>query len=255
MKIELMPFDKAKDAEELAAVYAKVFAGDPWNEVTRCPIVPGQFFGAETQPGQLCPSCLKLETPRAVPLEEAYPKDELIPYFAEETSRDGAFALVGRPNEGPNRGRIVAFTWMYNYPDARTFVLDKYKIPQGDIPGLRFQVRLIRLLQNSGVNGKFGYFSESGILPEYRGNGLSNEFWERRVEITQAQGIPAIQRTRWDSPMIVVARKFNFEQLLGPRSNRVIKPNGSLDIEKTNEVANGFIDQINPNRVLFRSPR
>ncbi|OGE31685.1 hypothetical protein A2631_00880 [Candidatus Daviesbacteria bacterium RIFCSPHIGHO2_01_FULL_44_29] len=255
MEIKFTGFDPGRDAEELADVYAAVFAGPPWNEVTRCPVMPGRFFGSQTQPGQDCPDCLVASQPKRTPLEVAYPKQEMVEYFAEETTKDGSLALIGRPNSGPDQGRIVAFTWMYNYPDVKDFVKDKYQVTRGDVTGLRFQVRLIQLLEQQGIAGKFGYFSESGILPDYRGNGLSNEFWTRRWDWARSQGIPALQRTRWDSPMTIAARKIGFEQLLGPRSEPFISPDGTRGIRQTGQVVNGLIDQINQDRVLFRSPR
>lgn len=232
--IEISLLNPTRDVPEVARVYAEVFAGPPWNEWTKC-AQEDRYFGKETQPGDSCPKCNSS-------LQLAYPLEPTMAYIKKETSRDGAFAFVGRYD-----GRIIAFSWMFNYASPEDFAREKYS------GSSEMQQKIGSTLEEVGIDNDFAYYSETGILVPYRGQGLSNIFWARRIAEAERQRLPSVQRTRWDSPMTVVARRFNFQQLLGPTSYPMVDSAGNKTITRDGGVVR-FLDTINPDRVLFRSP-
>ena len=64
---------------EVAEVYAKVFAGWPWFEVSKGPEC-GKFYGPDFEVGAACPCGCGA-------LQEAYPKEETVNYIFKELSR------------------------------------------------------------------------------------------------------------------------------------------------------------------------
>lgn len=78
------------DLEALAALYARVFAGEPWNEYAVCP-ESKVFFGQTTQLGQVCP-----ETDCGALLEPAYPRAQTVQYIKGELAQPNAALLLVR---------------------------------------------------------------------------------------------------------------------------------------------------------------
>src|SRR3972149_7763438 len=70
-------------AMAVAAIYAQVFAGEPWNEVSKCPSC-GKFSAAKV--GESCTNSECLEKPQLV---EAYPLPETAAYVRSEVEKPG----------------------------------------------------------------------------------------------------------------------------------------------------------------------
>jgi len=214
--------------EILARTYEQVFAGPPWNEYKVCTGADcGRSFGLETQGQDVCPC------PKEAMLSAFYPRIETLASISKEIEREGAKVEV---KYGPN-GEIIGFVW--GYPtDAEGFTSEKYKTNEG-------QLQMKDLLSQNGISGNFFYFSETGIIPEFRGRGLSNEFAKIMVDAAFDTALPLVMRTNWQSPMVAVAAKFGMDQIMGPKS---VARNGK--VYATGETIN-MKDPENMERVLF----
>src|SRR3989344_2992130 len=229
--IEIKRVDLKRDPKllkNLAVLYAEVFSGPPWNEYTRC-LLSGKFYGRETEVSKPCPDC-------ASPLLPAYEADETIKYILKEMEKKNSVIFVGEANQ-----KLVAFSWGYSYDSPDEFASEKYKTEE-------MQRKITDLLKNQGISRKFYYFSESGIVEAFRGKGLTNDFYTLRLEIPRKLGLSVLVRTLCTSPIVAVAQKFNFQQIMGPepeidKLRRTIEP--------TTNIINNFEDAEIENRVLF----
>lgn len=205
------------ELSRIAVTYAKVFAGSPWNEVSKCD------EGFSSQPvGSECDSC---GTSRM----EAYPLSEQTQAIENELNRPDAACFV---MEDVARNELVGFSWGFRYDNVEEFVAEKYS---GE--GLRYD-RLRRdvteALGGFAINSTpFYYLSETGIIDDvqYRGRGYSKQFVRLRTEIANDLGLDIVQRTSSESPMYRTMQGAGFEEVFG---NNV-----------------GIPDAINPQRVLF----
>lgn len=229
--LEIKRVDPKNDPKlliDLAKLYAQVFSGSPWNEYTRCP-ASGKFYGKDTEIDQACPDC-------SLSLLPAYETSETAEYILGEVEKKDSVIFVGKSDES-----LVAFSWAYSYSSPEVFANEKYKTEE-------MKRKASELLRNQGIDGKFYYFSESGILEEFRGRGLTNDFYRLRLQVPKQLGLPVLVRTLCVSPIVVVANKFGFEQIMGPKpdidkARKIIKP--------TNTIVNNFRDSEIENRVLF----
>lgn len=222
------------ELESLAGLYARVFAGGPWNEYTVCP-KSGTFFGRETQPDEACP-----EVGCGASLQPAYPLEQTKGHITGELSRPDAALLLLRDQE--RDGDLVGFSWGFSYDGPEALAIAKYKTPamQVAIGGLLRQLEL-------GDSGLW-YLSESGIEndPRYRGKGISREFHARRLEIARKLGLDAIQRTSAYGNMYRTSRR-TMTQIMGTET----APDTSGRLEPTGIVVNGLEDSEIEGRVLF----
>lgn len=226
MNIETFnPIANIREARQLARVYADVFAAEPWLEVTKC-LSEGKFYGVGTKAGGVC-SCGSI-------LGEAYPEDDTLQYVINDSQRPSALMLVARDER-----KIVGFSWGYVYKNAGDFTREKYRDPL-------LQRQIAMTLDRSGAYGRLYYFSETGIVPEYRGNGTTNDFYQKRMDLAEQLMLPIVVRTNRVSPIVAVALKFGFSQVLGPE----VKLEDKKIIE-TGRVVNDLVDLENPDRVLF----
>lgn len=225
-RISIERLDESR-VEAVAELYANVFAGPPWNEYTRC----GNcltFFGRESEPGQSCSRCGGI-------LKLAYPKDETTVYIRKEASRPNAVCLIIKENP------LSGFAWGFSYESPEAFVQEKYRTEE-------MRIKIKSALQTSGISGQFFYFSECGIAGKKRGKGLSNLLTEELIQEAEDRNLPLVMRTNYQSPMMAVAERFTFTQVMGPKVeiNRLSKT-----ITATGEIVNDFIDSEIPERALF----
>lgn len=223
------------DLESLAKLYARVFAGEPWNEYTVCP-TSGTFFGTDTKPEDTCQ-----EAGCGAKLQLAYPLEQTKSYIAGELARPNAALLLLR-DEGLG-GELVGFSWGFSYDSPEALATAKYKTPamQVAIGGLLRQLKL-------GANGLW-YLSESGIEddPRYRGRGISREFHTRRLNIARSLGLDAIQRTSAYGNMYRTSKR-TMTQIMGT----VNEPDATTGkLRPTGQVVNGLEDSELSGRVLF----
>jgi GNAT superfamily N-acetyltransferase len=224
------------DIEPFAELYADVFADEPWNEHTVCP-VSGVYFGTDTAPGNNCPETGCEDTV----LQPAYPLEWTKGYIAEELGRPNAALLLLRDQE--QDGRLVGFSWGFSYDSPESFANAKYKTPamRVAIGGLLRQLDL-------GTNGLW-YLSESGVKddPRYRGKGISRKFHDQRLAIAQSLGLDAIQRTSANGPMYRTSRR-TMEQIMGVET---APDTESKKLLPTGTIVNGLADSEMDGRVLF----
>ncbi len=213
---------------ELAKTYEVVFAGPPWNEYKKCTGDScDKTFGLETKGQDVCPC------PEDALLEPFYPRRETLSAISKETSKPGAIVDKKRKEAG----ELIGFAW--GFPTSvEDLVAEKYKTETG-------QELIKQVLNESGVVENVFYFSETGVKPENRGQGISNIFAQTMVSESERLGIPLVMRTNWQSPMVAVAQKFGMQQVLGPE---VIRQNG--EIRKTGNTR-GAMDPENRDRVLY----
>jgi len=224
---------------KLAILYASVFAGEPWNEYTVCS-KDNTFFGLDTEPGGDCP-----QTDCQGTLSFAYPADETATYITGELLRSDAALWLLRDSE--DQDRMVGFSWGFSYPDTVAFAEGKYKTP-----AMRVAIDGLLRRRGIGANGLW-YLSESGILDDtqYRGQGWSRIFHERRLEVARSFRLDAVQRTASQGNMYRTSRR-TMTQVMGP-AMRV--EDGTRRLQPTGNVVNGLMDSENPARVLFARSR
>lgn len=221
-------FNPETDLTPLAELYARVFAGPPWNEYTMCTGCE-KFSGLSTNPGDDCISCGKM-------LVLAYPIEKTKNYIAKEAHRDNAVAFTMSIKD-----ELIGFVWGYTYNSPDEFVKEKYKTPF-------MQNGIKNLLTNIGIENKFFYFSEVGIRNDQRGKGFSNSLSKLLFKESKIMNLPVVMRTNWESPMVVVANRFGMTQFMGPKTmiDRI-----SRKILRTRKTANDFLDTEIEQRVLF----
>ena len=214
------------EVEAVADLYADVFAGDPWNEVTRCAC--SKFYGAETNVGEPCPcnDCV---------LMAAYPRTETVGYIKKELGRTDARGFTIK--EG---NETVGFSWGFPYQSPGVFAFEKYRTQE-------MREAIAATLYNSGVEGRFFYFSECGVKESARGKGYSNALSKSLADSAKWSGLPLVMRTNVESPMTAVAQKFGMTQIMGPIP---IINRDAGEIKAGNETVVG-LDLENANRVLF----
>lgn len=224
-----------QNLESLAKLYARVFAGDPWNEYTVCPST-GTFFGLGIEPNSTCP-----ETGCVTYLKLAYPLEQTKEYIDQELTRPDAALLLLRDQERAEE--LVGFSWGFSYDSPEALATAKYKT-------LTMQVAIKGLMRrlNLGSNGLW-YLSESGIEndPRYRGKGLSREFHTRRLDIARSLGLDAIQRTSAYGNMYRTSKR-TMMQIMGTETT---PDPDSGKLRPTGVIINNLEDREIEGRVLF----
>lgn len=223
------------ELEALSRLYARVFAGGPWNEYTVCP-TNGTFFGTDTKPEDSCP-----EAGCGATLQPAYPLEQTKGYITGELARSDAALLLLRDQE--RDGKLVGFSWGFSYDSPEALATAKYKTPamQVAIGGLLHRLKL-------GTNGLW-YLSESGIENDvrYRGKGISREFHTRRLEIARMLGLDAVQRTSAYGNMYRTSKR-TMTQIMGTET---VPDTTSGELRPTGVIVNGIEDGELEGRVLF----
>lgn len=214
---------------ELARLYAEVFAGPPWNEAVKCDSCE-KYQGRSVLIGSPC-SC-------GGSFVEAYPLLATIDYIKSEYQKPGfRYAILNGDQE-----EIVAFAWSYLTTPVK-LAQSKWTEPQN-------QALIAKLISDTtGLppNKRFRYISECGVKPEYRNLGLSNWVVQANLGFDES----TIYRTNCLSPMMAVAARLEFAQVLGPQ---VIVDRKAKTIIETGQFINE-IDPENPQRVLFFKPK
>jgi len=209
---------------KIANSYALVFSGPPWNEAVKCD-TDGQFKGLDTPLGSKCNDC-------GGTYVEAYPLEETIDYIKKESQKLGfkSREIIDYNDD------TIGFAWSY--------LITPEKLVQSKWNDSKNQNKIIDLLnqQNINPNQNIRYFSECGIDPNFRGIGLSNLL----SNIVSGPEI-TIYRTNCLSPMMAVANRIGFTQIMGPE---VIIDRQAKNIFETGQVIN-FLDIENPQRTLF----
>lgn len=185
----------------LATTYADVFAGEPWQEVSRCE----DGFSSEPS-GSRCDQCGEVRT-------DAYPLEPQMRTITSELERPGAACFV---LENERDKTFAGFSWSFCYENIDEFIEQKYAGSGAAYEQLRGDVR--RVLGRYGIGARsFYYLSETGIIddPRYRGRGTSKAFVWRRMKVAAELGLDIVQRTSIESPMYRTMKATGFTQVMG----------------------------------------
>ncbi|MFC1780179.1 hypothetical protein ACFLY9_00580 [Patescibacteria group bacterium] len=207
--------------QQLAGLYAEIFAAPPWNEVGKCPTCENFF----PEKGGMCPNDNST-------IKEAYPLDSTIEYIKEELNKPLCFYVLSiSPKREP-----VSFGWGY----ACSIVeLVKAKYSQDEQVQAGAQDLLSQSLTLNPDSQVF-YISEIGTAPAWREKGLASKLCRCLLAQANRLSLPVVTRTLVDSPSIYgIARNLRMKQISGC-------------IRDSDEVIDGF-DVINSRRVLFVS--
>lgn len=212
---------KRETLESIAGLYVNVFAAPPWNEFVQCRVC-GVFEGMEKSVGDSC-KC-------GGTLTEAYPLDKTVDYILSEAKKPNFRLALVTSDCG-----IVGFSWSY-LTSIDELVEKKWSIDEN-------RNGMVDVLRRSFVSDScFRYFSECGVNSNLRGLGLANKLTEA---VTGPED--TVYRTNCFSPMMAVAQKIGYKQIMGPE---VLIDRVSKTIVTTDKVV-GRLDSENPNRTLF----
>lgn len=212
---------------QLAGLYARVFAGPPWNEITKC-ATSKTFFGPETTVGNPCPDC-------GSALQEAYPTQETVEYIVQELSKPNPLGFLAYV-----QGELAGFSWGYE-TTVQEIAKSKWNTP-------RMQQTIQETLTELGVIKPLFYGSETGVDPQFRGQGIGKKLFETRLAFAKKNQNFVLTRTNVNSPMYGISKQTAWvKQIFGPTAS---KPLFSKSWKNDNKYITG-IDKENTERVLF----
>lgn len=188
---------------QVPRLYAKVFAGEPWREVSRCSLCGG-FSGSNPAEFAACsnPKCSGTYS------LEAYPEGETRDYIKDELSKPNAAGFQEvRESERGNRPieEVYGFAWGYESA-ARLLAEAKYS-------GEEMQQILTDLLVKAGP---FFYVSEVGVDPDLQLKGKGKGLTKRLATAGESLGFKTlVLRTNEDSPMRYISEKLGMKPIIG----------------------------------------
>ena len=206
----------------IARCYSLVFRDKPWEESFKDN--SGNYYSSNYD-----------LTWRQNGFTRAYPLKETSQYIEKEVNRPGGILLVNLKAR-----RVIAFGWGYLVPTVDTLISEKWKDARPQDKETLFQN-----ISANTTSRPFWYLSEVGVLNSNRNKGIASEIVTQMIaNVPSDQDI--VMRTNASSPMTIIAKKFEFDQILGPRNTR---QNGCIVISKSENV-NG-LDPVNSERVLY----
>lgn len=212
-----------KEVEQVAVLFAKVFAGEPWNEVNKCDECE-ILSGPDVLTGHTCSDC------KRGTLGEAYPFKETVDMI-NETSEKGGFRMVLLSDNN----NIVGFAWGHLRNVEEYYEkFDKYSSESKELLKIFF-------------NGAKQFFSlaEIGLDDDYRGKGFGKILVQTMVNEARAYNSPVAVWTGSDAILTPICLKEGFLQTFGPK---VFLNNGKIIM--TGQNVSGS-DKTTPERVLF----
>jgi ribosomal protein S18 acetylase RimI-like enzyme len=196
-----------------ARCYSTVFRGQPWEEAFKDD--NGTFY----PPGTI--DWLQRGLIRAYPLKDT------AQYIVKELANPNSIYV--EQNDPANPNRVIGFGWGYSLNNSDALV--RIKWPTATQEEAR---SLKNCIQAYCGNNPIWYLSEVGVLPQFQGQGRGLLLVNQLINAAPIE-MPIIMRTNADSPMVRIAGKTKFNQIVGPVANRK--------------------DPLNPQRVLFYLPQ
>lgn len=198
-----------QDIPDTAKVYAEVFAGEPWREVSKCNSC-GEFGSSQPSEKKRCTHCAKgrLSLP-------AYPERETQQYVTKELSRMDAVGLLAVQMQ---LSKLIGFGWGYAM-DGRQFAGEKYKLAE-------MQQLVTDLLVNAGT---FYYVSEVGVIESSQGHGIGKQLTHRLMDHGKKSQGTIVLRTNENSSMRYIAEHAGMKPVVGLKS-------GNTDTENEERV-------------------
>lgn len=176
---------------QISVIDNKVFCGPPWNEGTFCECGAMQIQSARSEICELCGvSQISLQK------RGSLIKSELI--------NPNSYTVVLKDKE-----RVVGYGWGYQYESIGEFTETKYK----DTETRKVVENALSL---AGIQGKFYYFSGTGIDSPYQRRGLSHLVAKEITQYAENHGLTAVVRTHAESPIVHVMQKLGFNIIVGP---------------------------------------
>src|SRR5258708_1916211 len=157
-----VPIDLSeKEMGRIAVPYARVFAGWPWLEVSKCGVC-GSFSANNPEEATPCknPGCTGVYS------KSAYPEMETEAYIRKEMSKPMASGILQVKMEAVRMTieEILGFGWGYASTSTET-AQEKYQTQE-------MQKILSDLLVKAGL---FFYISEVGVDPNSQGKGIGKK--------------------------------------------------------------------------------
>ena len=200
--IEQLNPGQRPDYSSLAEVYAQVFSGYQWYEVTRCP-TKGPVSGQDKELGQLCTCCE--DAPQV--LTVAYPREETATYIEEELSLPGTIGMLGILNGPGGMGYrdIIAFSWAI-CTSPEDLAIRKWRTSEA-------RAKISEALAPYSQDGQLLFGSEVGVLPGYQSEGIGTRLMQARLSAVEQAGLNLAGRTLAGSPMSKIYTRLGFRQL------------------------------------------
>lgn len=180
------------DIPQVTLMYAEVFAGKPWYEVSRCSTC-GEFSSSSPESSTACSKC------SGVCDQEAYPYNETIQYVLHELSKPDAMGLLA-VQSGIFR-TIEGFGWGYAMSNEE--LQEKYKTEE-----------MHDLIRRLVAQSSFYYISEVGVLEKYQGRGIGTTLTRKLFDHAEQYPL-VVLRTNENSPMRTIAEKVGMTPVLG----------------------------------------
>lgn len=209
-----------KEYRAVAATYARVFAGEPWKEVSRCDRC-GQFSNESPTSNTRCACGGGFSL-------EAYPLPETTQYVGQEVTKPDATGVFLAQVQllAEVQQCVFGFGWGFKMT-SEELSFKKYRTQE-------MQHLVAELLINTGF---FYYVSEVGVLPSLQGLGFGKDLTNKVVDSGKRKGYQQfVVRTNEDSPMRYILEKMGMIPIMGLQT-------GIRDAE--NEARVLFVNQKN----------
>ena len=184
---------KKVQISKIARLYARAFAGFPWNEYKVCEnshYYGGQFFELEC-----CTNC-------GQPLKLVYPEEYTSAYIIQEVGKPQGTLITFEDKSG----EVFAAGWGY----ACLFeeLLDKYS-------SLEMKAKVQNSLEKVAhkVQTVF-YLSEIMVDEAVQKKGITTKITKALLEKARSLNLIFVMRTHGDSPMVRIANKLEMSQVV-----------------------------------------
>lgn len=185
--------------QKIARLYAKAFAGPPWNEYKIC---EGKihYFGREQSELTSCTIC-------NTPLQIAYPEEQTVDYITRELTKSEG-TLITCEDE---KGNVLAAGW--GFACTTNELQNKYNSPQ-----MKNKVADAMEKTAAKVERVF-YVSEVMVDEVMRRQGIATKITNLLVEKGQSLHLPVAMRTNKDSPMVRIADPLKMSRIIEPNED------------------------------------
>lgn len=192
LRIEIVPLTAAM-TEEVADLYARVFAGPPFFEIKRCSNPEcNEAYGEgddlqRFHNGDACRRC-----GRPLTLVDYWRGQPAIDVYSDALARPGFVGMAARDNSG----RLVAFSW-------------GFAVPETDTPSVQFGA-VSSMLRAAGIDlAKTFYAAETGVDPECQHLGVGGQVSFARLSKARDAGfVTMCTRTKNEKLLQLLRRLF-----------------------------------------------
>jgi ribosomal protein S18 acetylase RimI-like enzyme len=173
LRVRVVPLTAAM-ADEVADLYARVFAGPPWYNVKCCASCDEQYGKGDDlecfHDGDPCRRC-------GEPLEllDSWRGGRALEVFEDAAARSGFIGMAARAPDG----RLIAFSW-------------GFAVPARDTPAVKFNT-VASILNQIGLDvGRTSYVAEGAVDPDYQQLGIGSQLSYARLRRVRAAGFETV---------------------------------------------------------------